>query len=169
MLRLITSLDKLPFSALMVIYETSNRENGRQNYPHLGEFAQIQEAEQDFYTYLKAFFRQENSFYALWEVNGICVSALRSEPYADGYLIAALETMPNCRNQGYGTALLQAVVRYLTEGNKLPVYSHIHKTNTPSLMVHRRAGFREFLRYAKFADGSVSQKAVTMQYKNNAD
>ncbi len=168
MLRIVDSLNQLPFSALMEIYIEGNAENGQEKYPELPPAQQLAEAEQDFYAYLKIFFRQTDSRYFLWEEAGRYVSALRVEPYESGYLIAALETEPSRRNCGYAKTLLQEVLFWIEKHNPAPVYSHISKANKPSLVVHKAVGFAEFLPHSRYADGSVSHNALTLRYEKKA-
>ena len=164
MLHIVDSFNQLPFAALMKIYKEGIEENGLEKYPNLPLVQQIAEAEQDFYAYLAIFFRQADSHYFLWEKDGRYVSALRVEPYDDGYLIAALETEPSHRNCGYAKTLLQEVLIWLDKHNPAPVYSHISNANKPSLAVHKAIGFSEFLPYSRYVDGSVSHNAITMRY-----
>jgi len=164
MLEVIKSLSELPFGELMSVYEEGNRENGAECYPDLSANLQLLEAEQDFYAYLKCFFRQQDSFYALWRQDGELVSALRIEPYQDGWLLAALETKPDCRNHGYAKRLLHALLAYVEETNRLPVYSHISKQNISSQKVHLSCDFREILPYAVYADGTTNDSCHTYCY-----
>ncbi len=164
MLKRVYSLNELPFGKLMEVYEEGNRENGAERYPRLPENLQILEAEQDFYAYLRTFFRQEDSFYALWYTEDLLASALRVEPYEDGYLIAALETKPDQRNQGYAKALLSAVCQQLVSEGKMPIYSHIARNNFPSQKVHISCGFTEILPYSRYADGKVNDYCQTYCY-----
>ncbi len=164
MLHIIDSFNQLPFSALMEIYKEGNAENGVEKYPQLPPVQQLAEAEQDFYVYLTAFFRQPDSRYFLWEDEGRFVSALRIEPYEDGYLIAALETEPHSRNRGYAKMLLDEALSWIWKHNPAPVYSHISRVNKPSLAVHNAVGFKAFLSYCRYADGSVSHNALTLRY-----
>lgn len=164
MLEIVKSLDKLPFGELMSVYEDGNRENGAQRYPKLSANLQLLEAEQDFYAYLQHFFRQEDSFYALWRVAGKLVSALRIEPYQDGWLLAALETMPSERNRGYAKELVQESLVYMQRSGKLPLYSHINKGNLSSQKVHFSCGFEEKFSYSIYADGTVNDLCSTYCY-----
>ena len=164
MLKIIYKLDELPFGKLMEVYEEGNRENGKVKYPHLPENLQLLEAEQDFYAYLRAFFRQEDSFYGLWCADGLLVSALRVEPYEDGYLIAALETKLDQRNRGYAKALLNEVCQHLLSCGKMPIYSHIARNNLPSQKVHISCGFSEILPYSRYADGRINDYCQTYCY-----
>lgn len=148
----------------MSVYEEGNRENGAERYPKLSANLQLLEAEQDFYTYLQHFFRQEDSFYALWRVAGKLVSALRIEPYQDGWLLAALETKPDCRKQGFGTVLVRQVLSYMQETSRLPLYSHINKGNLSSQKVHLSCGFEEKFPYSIYADGTVNDLCSTYCY-----
>ncbi len=148
----------------MSVYEEGNRENGALRYPELSANLQLLEAEQDFYAYLQYFFRQEDSFYALWRVAGTLVSALRIEPYQDGWLLAALETKPDCRKQGFGTVLVRQVLSYMQETSRLPLYSHINKGNLSSQTVHLSCGFEEKFPYSIYADGTVNDLCSTYCY-----
>ncbi len=164
MLKRIYSLNELPFGKLMDVYEEGNRENGAEKYPNLSKNLQMLETEQDFYTYLQVFFHQEDSFYALWYDGSLLVSALRVEPYEDGYLIAALETKPDKRNRGYAKALLSDVCRLLVSDGKVPIYSHIGKSNFSSQKVHIACGFEEILPYSRYADGRINDYCHTYCY-----
>ena len=164
MLEIIKSLRELPFGELMAVYEEGNRENGAARYPKLSANLQLLEAEQDFYAYLERFFRQEDSFYVLWRQDGVLVSALRTEPYQDGWLLAALETKPDCRNRGYAKDLIRELLSYMEETSRLPVYSHISKRNISSQKVHISCGFREKLPYAVYADGTTNDFCNTYCY-----
>ena len=153
------SLRELNFRQLMDIYEEGNRENAREQYPHLPEGQGLAEAEQDFYAYLKSgFFSVSGAFYGIWTENGGYVSALRMEPYRDGWLLEAVETKPNCRRLGYAGELMKAVFAYLQTGK---VYSHIHKENTPSQNLHEGMGFLCCSDRAVYIDGSVNDRCAT--------
>ncbi len=164
MLEIVNSLSALPFGELMAVYAEGNRKNGAEHYPKLPTNLQLLEAEQDFYAYLKCFFRQEDSFYALWRQNGVLVSALRIEPYQDGWLLAALETKPDCRNRGYAKALVRELLSYMEGTSRLPIYSHISKGNISSQKVHLSRGFRAKLPYAVYADGTTNDYCNTYCY-----
>lgn len=161
MLYLATKLRKLDFSALMSVYEEGNRENGALLHPQLPEGQQLLWAEQSFYQYLsEVFFLTAGAVYAVWVENGSYVSALRLEPYEDGFLLEALETAPAYRRKGYAEKLLRAVQAEFPQ----KIYSHVSKRNTPSLAVHKKCGFRQVLDYAKYIDGSVVRNAITLCY-----
>lgn len=159
MLLIAKSLRELDFRQLMDVYEEGNRENARQQYPQLPESQGVSEAEQDFYAFLKeGFFAASGAFYAAWTVDGHYVSALRMEPYRDGWLIEALETKPDCRRKGYASSLMKAVFDALQAGK---VYSHIHKKNLPSQKLHEGLGFRRCADRAVYIDGSVNDRCAT--------
>lgn len=161
MLLLVTKLHELSFAKLMMIYEESNRENGELMHPDLPESQQIRFAEQSFYEYLaEGFYSAEGAVYAIWEENGIYVSALRLESYEDGLLLEALETAPAFRRKGYAEKLIRAVQEVFSQR----IYSHVSKRNAPSLAVHRKCGFHQVLDYAKYIDGSVVRHALTLCY-----
>ncbi len=161
MLQVIKSLRELNFGQLMDVYIESNQENGDQFYPQLPPVEQIIQAEQDFYAYLQLFFQEKEAFCAVWILENRYVSALRIEPYRDGYLVVGLESAPQHRQRGYAHVLLSAVVNYL-KGK--PIYSHIDKENAASLSVHYACGFHRILEYAVYADGSVLQSSCTMRF-----
>ena len=165
MFKVIPSMKYLVFSQLMDVYEESNRLNGRELYPVESLFDQIREAEQDFYHYLvSVFFRQSNSYYAVWIENKKYVSALRVEPYLDGLLLCALETIPNERNKGYASRLLSSLTQFLEENGSGILYSHVSKDNTASLNAHLKCGFQILKDHAVYSDGSVIPGSYTLSY-----
>ena len=160
MLRIVHSLKELDFGKLMEVYEESNRENGRENYPEESEYRQLFLQEDNFYQYLRqVFFVTPGAIYGLWEENGKYLSALRLEPYKDGLLLEALETAPADRRQGYGRKLMEAVLaQFPTE----KIYSHVHKKNGPSLAIHELCGFQRISEHAAYIDGSVNGRCCTL-------
>ena len=99
----------------------------------------------------------------VWIHEGIYVSALRLEPYRDGLLLEALETMPDCRRQGYGKKLVLAALEAVWQENPLPVYSHVPKRNHPSLAIHNACGFSRISEQAVYIDGSVTDRSCTLR------
>lgn len=166
MLRIIHNISELKFSELMKVYCESNRDNGKERFRGDSENTQIRKAEEDFYHYLNSvFFRQNNSFYIIWEDNGSYKAALRLEPYCDGYLLCALETVPVSRNKGYATVLIKQTRDYLSQFGNGVIYSHVSKGNHPSLAAHRKCGFQITKDYAVYSDGSVLHNCVTLELK----
>ncbi len=166
MLKWFDRLGELNFSALMAVYVEGNRENGALRYPNLSGAQQLLCAEQGFYAYLSdTFFRTSGARYAVWEEDGIYVSALRLEPYRDGLLLEALETLPQRRRQGYAAALITAVQACLAGEGSGKLYSHVNRRNQASLAVHRRCGFQKVLEFASYIDGSVNSRAVTLMWQ----
>ena len=165
---IIHTLTELSFSKLMEVYLEGNLENGAASYPHLSSAEQLLSAEQDFYQYLKqVFFKQQNSFYSVWNERGKYCSALRVEPYLDGYLVCAVETAPELRNQGFATKLVEGVISYLSERSGGMLYSHVSKKNTPSLRLHEKCGFQTVMDHARYTDGSVLPNLYTLAVKLN--
>ena len=157
MLILVKNMKELPFSELMEIYIEGNEEK----VAAYGEGGLLR-AEGEFYDYLqKDFFKTADAFYCIWQEKGKAVSALRLEPYRDGWLLEALETAPQWRKKGCAKALLTAV---LTHMDGKIIYSHVSKANEASLRTHISCGFEKFLDYATYIDGSVSQRAYTLCY-----
>lgn len=163
MLKFYSRLTQLRFGDLMAVYEEGNRENGAECYPNLPPEQQLQLAEQDFYGYLHdVFFSTEGAVYAVWEIGGQYVSALRLEPYRDGLLLAALETKPSERGRGYAKALVRQVLR--EKGGEV-IYSHVSHKNTPSIRVHQACGFEKISDTAVYLDGSVNSRCMTLRYQ----
>ena len=155
-------MPELNFQQLMDVYAEGNEENGEEMWPGLNREQMLLRAEQAFYEYLaEVFFPVDGAVYAIWEENGVYISALRLEPYEDGLLLEALETAPAERRKGYAERLIQAVQDAFPQ----KIYSHVSKKNAPSLAVHKKCGFRQVLDYAKYIDGSVARNAVTLQYR----
>lgn len=153
MLLVAKSLKELNFTALMEVYIEGNLEKAEEGLTLL-------QAEQEFYGYLQdVFFAVPGAVYCIWEESGEYVSALRLEPYKDGWLLEALETAPRQRRQGYAERLICQVLQ-LPEYNK--IYSHVHKKNLPSLRIHGKCGFCRISERAVYIDGSVNHNACTM-------
>lgn len=159
MLLIAKSLKDLDFRQLMNVYEEGNLENARESFSQLPLGQAVLEAEQDFYGYLKdSFFATPGAFYGIWTEDRKYVSALRLEPYRDGWLVEAVETAPSQRRKGYAAVLMAQVLTYLGQGK---VYSHVHKANTASLGLHRRCGFCRICDRAVYIDGSVNNRCAT--------
>ena len=160
MLILAKSMGAFSFGKLMEVYRESCQENGQQFWPRETPERQLALAEQDFYEYLAAgFFPVQGAVYAIWLVNDRYVSALRLEPYRDGLLLEALETVPDCRRRGYAVELIRAVLeRYAN----VKIYSHVGKRNAASLSVHEKCGFRRIQEHAVYIDGSVNDRCCTL-------
>lgn len=156
MLIIAHSLKDIHFAQLMDVYVQSNSE-GKTN---------ILDAEQDFYTYLRdSFFREKGAFIAVWEIDGIYKAALRMEPYKNGLILAGLETAPEERRKGYAALLINGVLQWLAERERVTVYSHVHKGNLASIAVHQFCGFNKILDYAVYIDGSVLRDSITLSYE----
>lgn len=163
MLKFYSRLSQLRFGDLMGVYEEGNRENGAERYPNLPPEQQLQRAEQDFYEYLHdVFFPTEGAVYAVWEIGGKYVSALRLEPYRDGLILAALETKPEERGKGCAKALIRYLLK---EKCGEVIYSHVSYKNIPSLRVHQACGFEKISDTAVYLDGSVNSRCMTLRYK----
>ncbi len=160
MLKIVKHMGQLSFSALMEVYEESNRKTAREEWPTLPEWAGIQNAEQDFHQYLReVFFKIPDAVYVMGMTDNRYVSALRLEPYRDGLLIEALETAPDHRRKGYGRMLLLDVITAFP-GKKL--YSHVDKRNEASLSLHKSCGFEKTEDFAVYIDGSVNYRGYTL-------
>lgn len=150
MMLTVRSLNELNFGNLMEVYLEGNQQKKEG----------LLQAEQDFYQYLREdFFRVPGAVYHIWRKEDRYVSALRLEPYRDGWLLEALETAPDCRRCGYGEQLLRQVLE-LPEFER--IYSHVNKKNIPSLKLHEKCGFRRISEQATYIDGSVNSYCCTM-------
>ena len=161
MLKIFQSLNAMSFGKLMTVYEEGNVDNAAEFYGQMDRNAGILQAEQDFYAYLDdCFFRTEGAFYAVWVEKGEYVSALRLEPYHDGYLLEALETAPAHRRMGFAVKLMTTVLADIS----VPVYSHVSKDNVASLRCHRACGFVKVSDKAEMIDGKVSDSHFTLHW-----
>ena len=165
MLRLHNRLDTLDFGQLMLTYEEWNKMNGASRYPECSENLQILYAEQDFYFFLKDFFKNTNAVYCVWEDCDKYTAALRLEPYLDGHLLEALETMPTERRKGHAMRLVRAVLQYLPGTGANRIYSHVAKDNAASLYLHQKCGFSVISNEAVFIDNSYHPDYYTLLYK----
>lgn len=157
MLKIFLNYQELNMHDLFRVYEESLRKKADQNG------IMVLRAEDDFSLYLKeVFFCASGAFYAVWTESGRYVSALRMEPYHDGFLLSGLETVPEERGRGYAAKLLHAVQEYVARTNHLPVYSHIHKRNAVSLTLHCKCGFAQISDFAWLIDGTVSGNYYTL-------
>lgn len=151
MLTVIHSMKELCFSDLVQVYDES---------------VQTMDQQSDFYDYLRqVFFRTPGAVYCVWVLDGTFVSALRLEPYRDGWIVAGLETGTAYRGQGYAGELLGEALRWLKDQGSCRVYSHIEHCNGTSICVHLRCGFRKIGDCAVFLDGSASNRAGTYLYE----
>lgn len=158
MLKIISAMAELPFGKLMGIYTQTNQECGKK-WPQESQERQIELAEQEVYAYLRqCFFTRPGSRYFIWEEQGRLLSAVRCESYADGWLLTALETVPEARGQGYAAKLLTGVLESL---GMEKVYVHIRQDNQASLAAHLRCGFIKLKSGARLLDGSYSRSYDT--------
>lgn len=161
MLKIIKRPEDLDIRQLMHVYEETNRINGAREYGNLAENLQVLYAEQDFYGYLRIFFSDRSSRYAVWAPEGIYKAAVRMERYCDSWIITGLETAPEERRRGYAAALLGSVIAYMKENDPAKLYSHIENTNFPSLQLHEKIGFQKISNGAIYIDGSFHNESCT--------
>lgn len=165
MLQLFYKLKDLSFGKLMTLYSESNCLNAKELYSELDMNAALLKVEEAFYQYLHDdFFPTTGAIYAVWEENGIYISALRLESYRDGLLLEALETHPEYRNKGFAKKLINDVLKNLKKQGSVVLYSHVSKRNTASLKTHFSCGFQKISEEASYIDGSVTDRACTMKY-----
>ncbi len=166
MLCIFYRLKEMDFGKLMELYSEGNRENAEDQYTQEDLNIGILLVEQNFYQYLnEVFFPTKGAFYAVWLEDGRYISALRMEPYRDGFLLEALETHPDYRRKGYAKALITAVLRQIGRTGISSVYAHVHKGNGASLKTHLACGFSRVSEQAVYIDGSVNSRCCTLQYR----
>lgn len=166
MLRICCRLNEIDITQLFTVYQETIAADGRMRLPWGSEYEQVASCQQDFYEYLIDFLRVRGAFYALWVVDGQYQSALRVEPYRDGYLLCGLETRPECRRKGFASALVAAVLKHLGAGDDINVYAHVDKKNKASLAVHADCGFQIIADHAVYLDGSVIQSSYTLHWSD---
>lgn len=159
MLKTVSHCREMPKTDLFSICLESLLEQARTDYPSDPLGLALSQAELDLWEYLQADFFPHQGRYAFWEKEGRLVSALRLEPYRDGLLLEALETMPAERCKGNAQALITAVQK---EFHPCVLYSHVSKSNLPSLEVHKKCGFTVESDHAVLIDGSVSFRYFTL-------
>lgn len=145
MLRKITSPSGIDEGKLMAVYAESNMENTAYFYPkETDKAAAVAKVEAGFLDFLKnEFFQYTKAACWVWEENGVWLSALRTCEIEDGlYYLEALETRPDCRKMGYGSALLAAVVEALKAAGSFRLCDCVSKGNAASLKTHEKCGFQ---------------------------
>lgn len=154
------NIEQINFDALMEIYEEGNIENGAYFFPEQSVEQQHILAVQAFRKYLEEdFFKQKDAQYWIQTDGRRYISALRLEAHAEGLLMEALETRPDCRKQGFAKKLIQAVLLRLSSGTR--VYSHVSKKNAASIATHLSCGFHKYLDYVPEPDGSRYEQDIT--------
>jgi phosphinothricin acetyltransferase len=76
-------------------------------------------------------------------VGWIAVSAVSARPVYAGVVEHSVYVAPDCRGQGIGRALLDALITSATAAGIWTIQSGIFPENTTSAALHRAAGFRE--------------------------
>jgi len=165
MLLVFNQYEGIDFGQLMEVYAESNQSNGAILYPEEPENLQMLYAQQDFYEFLQAFFHIADARYFVWAPEGRYTAALRLEPFMDGLLLEALETLPAARGRGVASELINATIIHLHNQNYDKIYSHVHKQNLPSLAVHYKCGFSLYTNNAVYIDGTRHDNAYTLLCK----
>lgn len=166
MLIIAQTLAELDFPQLMNIYIEANREHGEDLWPEKSIEEQISLSEQDFLAFLQnQFFTKSDALYMIWVEQGKYISALRLEPFRDGLLLEALETLPEERRKGYACKLITAMQKWSSGLDIAGIYAHVSKQNLPSLKTHIRCGFEIFMDHSVYNDGTHNDRAYTMRYQ----
>ena len=146
MLLVITNYEEIDGRKLMDIYKESNLDNTDYFYPaEKNKDIAVKNVEDGFLDYLQnEFFIQNGSIYWVYEVDGMWVSALRTNLIKPGLLyIEAFETRPDQRKKGYASKLLASIVQVLKQIGPFKLCSCVNKKNEESLNVHLKFGFKK--------------------------
>lgn len=144
MLLKITRYDDLDTRALMDVYAESNLENTDCFYPgETDKSAAVRKVEDGFLQFLRTqFFSREGSVYWILGENAVWVSACRISAVRPGlFYLEALETRPDCREQGCASRLLAGVLEELKRDGPFRLCDCVGKRNTASLKTHETCGF----------------------------
>ena len=164
MLNIATHFSQLRVLELMDVYASSTRLSAQARFPGLDISEAVLRIEEEMIDYLQNdFFRTKGAFCAMWEEYGTYVSALRMEPYEDGFLLSGLETASDVQNRGYAGMLICAVLEKMPPD--VPVYSHVARRNRASLHVHKKYGFQTLFHYAVYLDGTRDAGSDTLIFK----
>ena len=170
MLLKITDGQALDERKLMDVYAESNLENTDFFCPEEPDKeAAVRMVESGFLDFLKnEFFKEPEAICWVLEEDGVWVSALRTCKIPEGpYYLEALETRPDRRRQGYGVRLLSEVLDAMKAEGPFRLCDCVGKKNTASLRAHEKCGFRQISDCARYIDGSVNRRAVTLLYTEN--
>lgn len=160
MLKIFRNFKELDIGKLLLVYEEAFRLSMQKD--DIDRYF----AEEKFLFYLREdFFCREHTLMAVWIVADRYVSALRLEPYEDGFLLSGLETEPASRRNGYATCLLQSMIAYAVAESILPIYVHIHRKNAVSRDLHKKYGFFPLYDFGRLIDGTVSSVYDTFIFK----
>ena len=172
-MKMVTFIHKLvncDFAALCAVYAQSLESDRARDYPLLDAREGALLAEQDFYQYLsQVFFKTPGAVLLVYSVQGIYVSALRLEPYKDGFVLSALETCPEYRRNGFALSLVHSAVTFCDQNGIHKLYAHIQKKNIASEKLHLSAGFALLGDGATLLDGAYSSQYTTYCYTNQGD
>ena len=161
MLKVIHSLREMQYSELMAVYHEFLSITA-QDWSGISPDHGLQLAEQDLWQYMdQVFFKTKGAVAVVWLRDGHYASILRLEPYRDGLLLSALETIPQYRRQGCAESLIRGVIAHLKESGENRIYSHVANKNKASLSLHLKCGFQKISDCAVYLDGSVDPRSST--------
>lgn len=145
MLLKITSGSELDERQLMDVYSESNRENTAFFYPEeTDKEVAVRKVEAGFLDFMKNdFFRQDGTACWVLAEDGRWLSALRTYEVQTGlHYLEALETRPDCRKKGCGSALLSLVLEAMKAAGPFRLCDCVSKKNLASLKTHEKCGFQ---------------------------
>lgn len=161
MLLIADKIENIEISRLFTVYSETISSMKQEYGAFRGEYA--------FIISLQEFLSSENAYLGIWCVDGIYMSAVRLEPYRDGYILSCLESAPEHRNCGAAKAIITEMINFANDRGFLPLYSHIHKSNLASIKAFTHCGFEITGKPAVFLDGSVYASYHTLYYKKATD
>ena len=154
---------------LMDVYSESNFENTDYFCPdETDKEAAVSRVESGFLQFLKDdFYRHAKAVCWVFEEDGVWISALRTCEIRPGlYYLEALETRPDRRRKGYGSALLSGVLEELKTDGPFRLCDCVGKRNTASLKTHEKCGFRVVSdRGYDYLSGESDDRVFGLEYR----
>ena len=172
MLIRITDYASLDGRKLMDVYAESNAENAAFFCPDEADADKaVRNVEDGFLNFLKnEFLKKPGNVVWVLEEGGAWISALRTSRISDGlYYLEALETRPDSRRLGYGSALLSAVIDELKKTGAFRLCSCVGRKNTSSLRTHEKCGFTKVSEEGyDYLEGEPDPGSFGMEYRHSS-
>ena len=153
---------------LMDIYAEGNLENVEYFYPEETDKNIGVKKVEGFLEFLKnKFFNKEDATYWILVENEVWISAARTcfiKP--EIIYLEALETIPNERNKGYASKLLNELIGALKKEGKFRLCDCVSKKNIPSLKTHEKCGFKIVSEVGNdYLNNEIDEHCFSLEYK----
>ena len=159
MLILAHNRDELRMTELAELYGNDLQVPWQDDLPEEPDAESLAQLRGEFTVYLSARFFSKpeilpgiRPFYAVWEVEGNYVSALRVHVYSQGLSLEALCTAAGERGKGYATELLKATAAHLARLGHFDLYALVPKHGKQVQRILQSAGFVRILDYGTRQD-----------------